>query len=274
MFPWYVSVPLKDTRQKFYLLSALLLAAVLFCAGTGISRAASPGNSGSRPSTMPVNTSGMAQPARMSAGGDASVQNAQATQRKPSAAGKKKAAQKTAKKADISGFNGNPFELERKNGGAARKAAARTGPSFNAPAEKSAAMAGQEEEDEKKLTLSGHIPTSSDDRLVPQRKVFSGGLHTLPYMDEEGTPEMSMTYKMSKSAAARLTVNPQDENSPLYRPVVRDGASINGAGVYMNVEVDQNVQLQVGGEYRTVENGHDSHDEDGQGAAVGLIWSF
>ena len=67
-------------------------------------------------------------------------------------------------------------------------------------------------------------------------------------------------------------MNPQDENSPLYLPGGKE--NINGAGVHMDVDVEKNLQLRLGGEYQEIENKRDAQEEHSGGATVGLRWSF
>jgi hypothetical protein len=125
---------------------------------------------------------------------------------------------------------------------------------------------------EDRVSMSATKRKIPESRLTPARTPFSGGENTLPYMESDPPPEVSMQYKLRDNATTRLTVNPQDSASPLYRPVENDGR-IHGAGVYMDVEVKPDVRLQVGGEYHDVE-ARDASAGASQGAAVGLQWSF
>lgn len=83
---------------------------------------------------------------------------------------------------------------------------------------------------------------------------------------------MSVTYRLNDRASTRVSVNQQDETSPLYLPGGKND-SVNGAGVYMNVDVEKDLQLQLGGEYQELDGGHYS-DEQARGASVGLRWNF
>lgn len=171
-------------------------------------------------------------------------------------------------KTPTGGFSSNPFALEHRNSPAQSKGKVRI--SYGAGGERTEQPLALS--DDGSLTVSTRKEQLSDDRLKPQRTPFSGGQHALPRMDEESSPEVSMQYKLGDTTSTRVTVNPQDSTSPLYRPAEREGL-INAAGVYMDVNVDEDVQLQIGGEYADVEN-HSGSDGSSRGASVGLKWSF
>lgn len=125
-----------------------------------------------------------------------------------------------------------------------------------------------------KVTISGKSTTPPSDRLETKRAPFSGGGHTLPYMDVEQNAEVSMEYRINRKTRTRLVVNPQDPSSPLYTPADQE-KRINSGGVYMNVDVGENVQLKMGGEYCEVDDSDNSgSSRSSQGAAVGLQWNF
>ena len=126
--------------------------------------------------------------------------------------------------------------------------------------------------EEGKVVMSAKKLAVPESRLTPARTAFSGSEHTLPYMDSKQPPEVSMQYELQDNASARVTVNPQDSASPLYRPAERDG-TVSSAGVYMDVAVKPDVQLQVGGEYSDVDSRSGSAGAS-QGASVGLKWDF
>lgn len=125
----------------------------------------------------------------------------------------------------------------------------------------------------RQLTIDSRTPRSGSDRLVPQRSTFSGGKHTLSRMDEEAPAEVSMTYRLGDTTSTRIIVNPQDENSPLYRPVETDG-TINSAGIYMDVNLQPDLQLQLGGEYSDRRDELSDKTDNSRGASVALKWSF
>ena len=91
-------------------------------------------------------------------------------------------------------------------------------------------------------------------------------------MDHDSAPEVSMSYKIDKRTRTKLTVNPQNGESPLYRPAETDGG-INSAGVYVDVDLQSDLLLQVGGEYGEIARSNAGQDNSA-GAAVGLRWSF
>ena len=170
-------------------------------------------------------------------------------------------------KGGVRGFSSNPFALEHRKNAAAPQARQ------NGTAQKAATSSNGTDRNSR-VVFSGGKPERADDRLSPRRSAFSGGPDTMARMEEnDSAPEMNMTYKMNKHASTRVTVNQQDENSPLYLPGGKSD-SINGAGVYMDVDVKKNLQVRFGGEYQEVEGAHGSQDERAQGASVGLRWSF
>ena len=190
-----------------------------------------------------------------------------------SQAGKSKAVTKKTKGGTIKGFSKNPFALENRKpagaGSAQRTDAAQNATVRTKPAR--TADSGSEEQDSR-IVFSGGGQAKSDDRLIPRRSAFSGGPDTLPRMDEKTPAEMSLTYRMNKKASTSLTVNQQDETSPLYMPGGKD--TINGAGVHMNVDVKDDLQLRLGGEFQEVEGRESSQEERSGGASVGLRWTF
>lgn len=174
-------------------------------------------------------------------------------------------------KSGPSGFSSNPFALTHRDPPEKKPDGGRVvygpGTQENQPGD------GKEEGT---VTFSSGSPAGQqNNRLIPRRSAFSGGQHTMATIDANPPPEVSMTYKMNENASTRVTVNPQDQTSPLYRPVEQDG-TINSAGVYMNIDMQPNLQLQVGGEYCEVNenNINSSKEEASRGAAVGLKWSF
>ena len=171
----------------------------------------------------------------------------------------------------LKGFSSNPFSLERRKSPAGR--AQQAGGAQNAPAGEQSTRTARADSAprESRVTFSGGKAEKTDDRLVPRRTAFSGGPDTLPYMDEKNPPEMSMTYRMNNRTSTKVSVNQQDETSPLYVPGRKEN-SVNGAGVYMNMDVKKDLQLQLGGEYHEVDDDHRS--EDAKGASVGLRWNF
>lgn len=128
------------------------------------------------------------------------------------------------------------------------------------------------QEEEPDIVVSGSR-TERADRLQPGKNPFPGGEHTLSQMDEKPAAEMSMEYRLNDRTSTSVTLNPQDDTSPLHRPVGQE-RGLNAAGVYMNVEVQPNVRMKVGGEYGEIESRYSPREETAKGAAVGLEWSF
>ena len=84
-----------------------------------------------------------------------------------------------------------------------------------------------------------------------------------------------MSYKLNSNTSASVALNPQDQTSPLYAPIVKENG-LAATGVYLDVDVQEDVQLRVGGEVRSHDNDslNSADDETGAGASVGLRWSF
>lgn len=167
----------------------------------------------------------------------------------------------------LDGFTDNPFGLEHRDKARVRNARTSGGTlTSSSPA--------KEGEQKAKVTITGQKPSYEKDRLTPRHSTFSGGPDTLPHMDMEPPPEVSVTYKVSERTSTRVTLNQQDRESPLYRPVEKEDG-INAAGVYMHVDMEDNVQLRLGGEYRELDDSRRSQDEGvATGASIGLLWTF
>lgn len=95
----------------------------------------------------------------------------------------------------------------------------------------------------------------------------------MSHMDGLPPPEVGMRYKMENGTAARVTVNPQDQSSPIYAPV-RPGSSVEGAGVYMDMDVAKNLQFQFGGEVRNFEGSPGDVPGEAAGASMGFKLNF
>lgn len=125
------------------------------------------------------------------------------------------------------------------------------------------------------VTFSGrpHDPPQDTD-LSPRRTTFPGKSDTLSQMDEETPSQLNVYYKLDERATAHVAVNEQDMDSPTYTPIKRD-EGLNAAGMYLNLGVNENVKVKVGGEVRSHEtSSHDPSDKSSAGARVGLQWNF
>ena len=109
--------------------------------------------------------------------------------------------------------------------------------------------------------------------ISPRRAPLPGGRATMSHMDGLPPPEVGVRYKMENGTAARVTVNPQDQSSPIYAPV-RPGSNVEGAGVYMDMDVAKNLQFQVGGEVRNFEGSPGDVPGEAAGASMGFRLSF
>ena len=109
--------------------------------------------------------------------------------------------------------------------------------------------------------------------IAPRRAPLPGARNTLSHIDGLPPPEVSMRYKMQNGTTARFLVNPQDQNSPIYAPV-RPGENVGGAGVYLDMDVRKNLQFQVGGEYRELDDNPGRTPGDSAGASMGFKLNF
>ncbi len=162
-------------------------------------------------------------------------------------------------------FNPKAFGRNATVGSAKSPAQARPGEARNAAEKQSAGSEKLSFDAERKYPSEG---------IAPRRAALPGGRNTLSHIDGLPPPEVSMRYRMQNGTAARVLVNPQDQNSPIYAPV-RPGGNVEGAGVYLDVDVAKNLQLQMGGEYRDLEQGDaGGRSEDSAGASMGFKLSF
>ena len=109
--------------------------------------------------------------------------------------------------------------------------------------------------------------------IAPRRAALPGARNTLSHIDGLPPPEVSMRYKMQNGTTARVMVNPQDQNSPIYVPV-RPGENVGGAGVYLDMDVRKDLQFQVGGEYRELDDNPGRTSGDSAGASMGFKLNF
>ncbi len=165
----------------------------------------------------------------------------------------------------LNGFSSDPFALK-----------SRDSIFFQTGQNPADALAGRKRTltmSERRLSVSSKTQGAPENRLTLQRTAFSGGYHTLPYMDSKPSTEVSMAYKVTEKARTRVIANPQDENSPLYRPVEKD-SRLNAGGAYVDLDVRKDLQLQMGGEYSEVDSSRLDGTQNAQGASVGLRWNF
>ena len=219
-----------------------------------------------RPSTMPVKTSAMAK-----SSGPASVLPALPKKRPSSStvggasvSSKKQAVPQSEVR---KGFCSDPFALTHR--------APPVRPQDRAPVHYGP-EGKKEDAAASRVTVKAKKGDGQDNRLIPQRAPFSGGNHTLPHMNKEPSPEVTVGYKHNEQATTAVVVNPQNANSPLYRPAEQEGL-LNSAGVYMDVEVKPDVHFQMGGEYSSDASSSQyssSQRESSQGAALGMRWDF
>ena len=127
--------------------------------------------------------------------------------------------------------------------------------------------------DNEKITFNAERKLPAEG-IAPRRAPLPGNSSTLSQFDGPPPPEVAMRYKMRNGTSARMLVNPQDQNSPIYTPA-KPGEDVGGAGVYLDMDVDKNLQFQMGGEYRDLdaETGGRS-STDAAGASMGFKLRF
>ena len=127
-----------------------------------------------------------------------------------------------------------------------------------------------------RLTVVGSMPHHPESRFVVQPTPLPGGRHTRSSEEAGNAPEMTMAYKLNTTTSARVALNPQDQTSPLYSPIVKENG-LTATGVYFDVNVEKNFQVQFGGEVRSYDSDSLSSSEDEEtstGASMGFRWSF
>jgi hypothetical protein len=128
--------------------------------------------------------------------------------------------------------------------------------------------------DKQNITVSAQSEPQQTDRLTPGRSAFAGGPERMGRIHDTETPEVSMSCKLSPATAGRVTVNPNDPDSPLYRPPKKN-RNLNGAGLYMDMSVRDDLNVTLGGEYSDVQDTRPAGRTDGAaGAALGFTWNF
>ena len=125
------------------------------------------------------------------------------------------------------------------------------------------------------VTLSGSTSPQPDvSSLEPRRRTFPGQYHTMSQIDEYSPPEAHVNYRIDHDTSARLAINQQDQRSPTYTPLRQD-PTVNSAGVYLDMDMEKDIMLRVGGEVRSHETeSHSSEKRDSTSASVGLEWQF
>lgn len=135
-------------------------------------------------------------------------------------------------------------------------------------------------EDDKGRSLAGNENISfSAERKLPaegvaaRRAPLPGARDTMSQFDGPPPPEVAMRYQMRNGTSARLAVNPQDPSSPIYAPVL-PGRNMDSAGVYLDMELRKDLQLQLGGEYRDLDADSGGRPEKSTGASMGFKLNF
>lgn len=124
------------------------------------------------------------------------------------------------------------------------------------------------------IKVSGSPPPVPEDAIRPTRRVFPGKKNTMSQFDEQDPSQLHIEYKITNGTAAKVSVNRQDENSPIHTPIKKE-EGVNAAGLFFNVAVDDSVKLVVGGEVRNNETvNRESEDASSAGAEMGLRWEF
>ncbi|MDR2161431.1 MAG: hypothetical protein LBO77_04745 [Desulfovibrio sp.] len=125
-----------------------------------------------------------------------------------------------------------------------------------------------------RLHITGSMPSHPESRMDAERSPLPGGRHTLSVQESGESPEMAMSLRLSPLATARFALNPQDDASPLYSPLVKENG-LAATGLYLDLEMEKGVQVQIGGEVRSRSSDSlRSTGEEDAGASLGLRWDF
>ncbi|MDR2669729.1 MAG: hypothetical protein LBC14_07250 [Desulfovibrio sp.] len=188
-----------------------------------------------------------------------------------SPAGKASGAKKNrAAKPGLAGFAASPFTAS----GADEQSDVPKTRSYGPGPEQKKAEAPMTLGEKQNITVSSQSEPQQTDRLTPGRSAFSGAPERMGRINETESPEVSMSYKLNPATAGRVTVNPNDPDSPLYRPPERN-RNLNGAGLYMDMSVREDLNVTVGGEYSDVQDTRPVGRADGAaGASLGFTWNF
>ncbi|MDR2603912.1 MAG: hypothetical protein LBC55_00965 [Desulfovibrio sp.] len=189
----------------------------------------------------------------------------------PSPAGKAPGAKKhRAAKPGLAGFAASPFTASGAGAEPDATKARRYGPDPEQKKAETPVTLGEKQN----ITVSAQSEPQQTDRLTPGRSAFSGAPERMGRINETENSEVSMSYKLNPATAGRVTVNPNDPDSPLYRPPERS-RNLNGAGLYMDMSVRDDLNVTVGGEYSDVQDTRPAGRTDGAaGAALGFTWNF
>ncbi|MDR1685396.1 MAG: hypothetical protein LBR82_02960 [Desulfovibrio sp.] len=175
-----------------------------------------------------------------------------------------------ATKPGLAGFAASPFTA---SGAGALPGATKTRHYGPGPEQKNA-EAPLTLGDKQNITVSAQSEPQQTDRLTRGRAAFAGGPERIGRINDKESTEVSMSYKLNQDTAGRVTVNPNDPDSPLYRPAERS-RNLNGAGLYMDMSVSEDLNVTLGGEYSNVQDSRPAGRTDGAaGAALGFTWNF
>lgn len=173
-----------------------------------------------------------------------------------------------------------PGSQKRQNAaGAAKALQATSGQEYSSRPDTAAANQGGHTPhtmiSDERLKVTGSMSHHPDSRFTVQHTPLPGARHTRSSEEYGNAPEMTMSYKLNNSSSARVALNPQDQTSPLYSPIVKENG-LAATGVYLDVDVKDDLQLQLGGEVRSHDNDSlsSSQDETAAGASIGLRWNF
>ncbi len=125
------------------------------------------------------------------------------------------------------------------------------------------------------LFMSAGESDKQFDPLAPRKDTFPGDKHTLSQMDKSTPLEATVLYRLDKKNSARLQINNDDENSPIYTPRPYD-REMTSAGIFMDMEVKKDLQLELGGQHRSMESetGRLPNGFTDTGASLGLKYLF
>ena len=124
-----------------------------------------------------------------------------------------------------------------------------------------------------RLSFSGSAQVLPENQLTPKNTSLPGREESARHFEEDTPMEVHMHYKLDDQASARVAVNQQDETSGTYVPL-KKGETVSGAGVFLDLEVEENVNFSMGGEVTSHQSSASSQGSTSSGASMGLKFSF
>ena len=124
-----------------------------------------------------------------------------------------------------------------------------------------------------RLSFSGskQLPRASE--VTPANTSLPGRQESARHFEDATPTEVHMHYKLDKQAAARVALNPQDETAGTYVPL-KKGDTVSGAGIFLDVDVQDNVSFSMGGEVANHQPSATTESNTSTGANMGMKFRF